>query len=122
LSLWITFAVAELLHNPNPKVLQQISEHRGEFQGRLDEHILVIAQGRRAAAHRMKIAAIIRRMGFVLETLGLADEALVTKLRAGLLPGAVKLDPQLPIAGMHQAKWGLRLNVSAEEIQKAVSN
>jgi predicted transcriptional regulator of viral defense system len=73
-------------------------------------------------AHRMKIVAIIRRMGFVLETLGLADEVLVTKLKAGLPPGAVKLDPQLPIAGMHNPKWGLRLNVSAEEIQKAVSN
>jgi predicted transcriptional regulator of viral defense system len=73
-------------------------------------------------AHRMKIAAIIRRMGFVLETLGLAGEVLITKFKAGLPPGAVKLDPQLPIAGIHQAKWGLRLNVSAEEIQKAVSN
>jgi predicted transcriptional regulator of viral defense system len=73
-------------------------------------------------AHRMKIAAIIRRLGFVLETLGLADETLIAKLKAGLPLGAVKLDPQLPIVGIHNAKWGLRLNVSAEEIQKAVSN
>jgi hypothetical protein len=26
------------------------------------------------------------------------------------------------MAGIHNPKWGLRLNVSAEEIQKAVSN
>jgi predicted transcriptional regulator of viral defense system len=73
-------------------------------------------------AHRMKVAAIIRRLGFVLETLGLADEALTSKLKTGLPAGAVRLDQNLPLAGKHNSKWGLRLNVSAEEILKAVSN
>jgi len=73
-------------------------------------------------AHRMKMASIIRRLGFVLEILGLVDEALTSKLKAGLPAGAVQLDHDLPITGKHDAKWGLRLNVSAEEILKAVSN
>jgi predicted transcriptional regulator of viral defense system len=73
-------------------------------------------------AHRMKIASIIRRLGFVLETLGLADEALIARLKMGLPAGTVKLDQELPTTGERNAKWGLRLNVSAEEIQKAVSN
>ena len=73
-------------------------------------------------AHRIKMASIIRRLGFVLETLGLVDEALTSKLKEGLPAGAVRLDHELPITGKHDAKWGLRLNVSAEEILKAVSN
>jgi predicted transcriptional regulator of viral defense system len=70
----------------------------------------------------MKMASIIRRLGFALETLSLVDDALTSKLKAGLPAGAVKLDHDLPIAGKHDAKWGLRLNVSAEEILNVVAS
>ncbi len=57
-------------------------------------------------AHRMKIAAIIRRMGFVLETLGLADEALVTKLKAGAAPGRSQIRPAIADGRNTQSKMG----------------
>ena len=75
-----------------------------------------------AYARRMNTDATIRRLGFVLEILGLGGKTLLTDLQAGLSAGAVKLDQVLPLEGAHNSKWGLRLNVSAEEIMKAVSN
>jgi predicted transcriptional regulator of viral defense system len=73
-------------------------------------------------ARRMNTDATIRRLGFVLETLGLGDETLLANLQTGLPVGVVKLDQELPFEGARNSKWGLRLNVSAEEIMKAVSN
>lgn len=73
-------------------------------------------------ARRMDRDAILRRLGFLLETLGMANAALLDSIKAGLPAGAVKLDPDLPLEGPHHAKWGLRLNVSADEILKAVSH
>jgi predicted transcriptional regulator of viral defense system len=75
-----------------------------------------------AYARRMNTDATIRRLGFVLETLGLGDRTPLADLQTGLPAGAVKLDQELPLEGAHSSKWGLRLNVSAEEILKAVSN
>jgi len=73
-------------------------------------------------AKSLKTGALIRRMGFVLETMKLADEAILAELKAQLPAGVVKLDPTLPAEGQYNLKWGLRLNVSAEELLKAVSN
>jgi predicted transcriptional regulator of viral defense system len=75
-----------------------------------------------AYARRMNTNAAIRRLGFVLETLGLGDKALLADLQTGLPIGVVKLDQELSLEGARNSKWGLRLNVSAEEIKKAVSN
>jgi predicted transcriptional regulator of viral defense system len=73
-------------------------------------------------ARRMHTDATIRRLGFVLETLRLADKTQLEDLQAGLPAGSVKLDQELPVAGVHSSRWGLRLNVSAEEIVDAASN
>ena len=75
-----------------------------------------------AYARRMNTGAAIRRLGFVLETLGLGDKTPLAELRAALPAGAVKLDQELPLDGAQNSRWGLRLNVSADEIIKAVSN
>jgi predicted transcriptional regulator of viral defense system len=73
-------------------------------------------------ARSMNTDATIRRLGFVLETLGLGGKTPLVDLQAGLPAGAVKLDQELPLAGAHSSKWGLRLNVSAEEVLKAARN
>ncbi len=73
-------------------------------------------------ARRTNRGAVLRRLGFLLETLEIASPALLDSLKAGLPAGAVKLDPSLPLEGSHHAKWGLRLNVTADEILKAVSH
>jgi predicted transcriptional regulator of viral defense system len=75
-----------------------------------------------AYARRMNVDAIIRRLGFVLETLGLGNKTLLANLQTGLPAAVVKLDQELPLEGARNSKWGLRLNLSAEEIMKAVSN
>lgn len=73
-------------------------------------------------ARRMQRDAILRRLGFLLEALEMANAAVLDSVREKLPAGAVKLDPGLPLEGSHHAKWGLRLNVTVDEILKAVSH
>lgn len=76
-----------------------------------------------AYAHELRRGSVVRRLGFVLETLGLASVATLEALRVQLAPGAVALDPALPVKGARWSRrWGLRLNVTAEEMQHAVSH
>jgi predicted transcriptional regulator of viral defense system len=76
-----------------------------------------------AYSHQLQRASVIRRLGFVLETLRLAPSETLEELRATLPAGLAVLDPELPKEGAGwSARWGLRLNVSAEEIVAAVSH
>jgi soluble lytic murein transglycosylase-like protein len=72
----------------------------------------------------MSLMAIILSVNSGLRDLVASIIAIEVKYQsaAGLPAGAVRLDHGLPITGRHDAKWGLRLNVSAEEILRAVSN
>ncbi|MGH8325361.1 MAG: type IV toxin-antitoxin system AbiEi family antitoxin domain-containing protein [Steroidobacteraceae bacterium] len=74
-------------------------------------------------AHELRRGSVIRRLGFLLETLGLAPLATLEALRVQLPPGAVALDPALPVKGARWSRrWGLRVNVTAEEVRRAVSH
>lgn len=76
-----------------------------------------------AYSHQLQRASVIRRLGFVLETLRLAPAETLEGLRSTLPAGLAVLDPELPKEGAGwNARWGLRLNVSAEEIMEAVSH
>jgi predicted transcriptional regulator of viral defense system len=76
-----------------------------------------------AYSRQLKRASVIRRLGFMLETLKLAPMATLEELRSALPKGLAVLDPELPKEGAAwSARWGLRLNVSAEEIRSAVSH
>lgn len=60
-------------------------------------------------AHRIGNAAVVKRLGFLLEALGLEG---ADKLRGKqpLAAGYPSLDPTLPRAGRHNRRWGLLIN------------
>lgn len=72
--------------------------------------------------HRFDKISVIRRAGFLLETLELADTRLLEELAKNLPMGYVKLDPSMPDEGPSNSKWGLKLNVSVDQIKNAVSH
>jgi predicted transcriptional regulator of viral defense system len=76
-----------------------------------------------AYAHALRRASVIRRLGYLLEILELAPAATLEALHAHLTPGTVALDPDLPVKGARwNQRWGLRLNVTPEEVRNAVSH
>lgn len=71
-------------------------------------------------ALRLGIGAVIRRLGFLMEALGIGAPAQLARLRASLTSTYNLLDPVLPPEGRFLARWRLRLNVSSQEIQAVV--
>jgi predicted transcriptional regulator of viral defense system len=72
-------------------------------------------------ALRLGVGAVIRRLGYLLETLGEAPQSEIDRLRRGLTATYVPLDPVMPSEGPYQARWRLRLNVDADELRALVS-
>lgn len=72
-------------------------------------------------ALRLEVGAVIRRLGYLLETLGEAPQSEIDRLRRGLTATYVPLDPVMPAEGPYQARWRLRLNVDADELRALVS-
>ena len=73
-----------------------------------------------AYALRMKVGAVTRRLGYLLELYGLAPEEDLARLRETLTPtwpGYVPLDPLLPKDGKHLKRWRLQLNITSEELE-----
>lgn len=59
-------------------------------------------------------SAAVKRLGFLMESLGLGDaEAL--RASAKLAAGYPRLDPSLPAQGKHNRRWGLLINVKVDE-------
>lgn len=64
-------------------------------------------------ASRMRNGAILKRLGFLVELLGLkADDRLVKTMRRLISKGFSKLDPTAPRKGLHLTRWNLLVNVS----------
>jgi len=72
-------------------------------------------------ALRLDIGAVIRRLGYLLEAYGVEAREEIERLRGHLTATYLLLDPLLPPEGKFLARWRLRLNVSPEEIQAAVT-
>lgn len=70
---------------------------------RLDEAKL------RDYAGRIGNSAVAKRLGFLMETLGLGDPEALRKT-APLAPGFSALDPTLPRRGKYNRRWGLLIN------------
>ncbi|MEO8407844.1 MAG: hypothetical protein ABI476_05385 [Oxalobacteraceae bacterium] len=66
--------------------------------------------------------SVVRRTGFILELFSIADQSTLDDLAQSLPAGRARLDPDLPENGPSSAKWGLRLNVSRDELMNAVSH
>ncbi len=70
-------------------------------------------------ALRLGVGAVLRRLGFLMESCGIDAPSQIRRLRQGLTATYHLLDPVLPAEGRYQARWRLRLNVTPEELEAA---
>ena len=67
-------------------------------------------------ALRLDVGAVIRRLGFLLETFEVDAPRELERLQEHLTATYAILDPLLPDEGKYMARWRLRLNVNPDEI------
>ena len=68
-------------------------------------------------AERMGNRAIVKRLGYLVESLSLsADERILSRMRKSLSAGMSLLDPSMPMKGGYATRWKLMLNVSKEKL------
>jgi len=72
-------------------------------------------------AKRIRVGAVVRRLGFLLETYQMAEAPELEPLWSGLTATYVRLDPLLPSEGKHLRRWRLQLNVDPEELRAVVT-
>ena len=72
-------------------------------------------------ARRIGVGAVVRRLGFLLETYEMATAPVLDPLRKGLTSTYVRLDPVFPPEGKRLRRWRLQLNVDPEELRTVVS-
>jgi predicted transcriptional regulator of viral defense system len=72
-------------------------------------------------ALRLDVGAVVRRLGFLLETFAASAPTEIERLRASLTATYALLDPLLPAEGAYQARWRLRVNVDRQELAALVS-
>ena len=63
---------------------------------------------------RLGNLTVFKRLGYTLESLGLADEAMIEACRSRISGSVGRLDPSRPAAGPTDKRWGLRINVRLE--------
>ena len=68
-------------------------------------------------ARKLGVGAVIRRLGFLLETYEMAEARELEKLRKSLTATYVRLDPVLPAEGKRLRRWRIQLNVDPEELR-----
>ena len=68
-------------------------------------------------ALRLRVGSVIRRLGYLLDLYRLAPELELERLRSVLTVTYSLLDPVMPEDGPYMARWRLRLNVAAEELE-----
>ncbi len=71
-------------------------------------------------ALRLDVGAVIRRLGFLLETFEVVTPRELERLRENLTATYAILDPLLPDEGKFMARWRLRLNVDFDEITSVI--
>jgi predicted transcriptional regulator of viral defense system len=72
-------------------------------------------------ALRLGVGAVTRRLGLLLETYEIADEATLDRLRETLTSTYQRLDPLLPAEGRRLRRWRLQLNVEPDELRQVVA-
>ena len=71
-------------------------------------------------AKRIGVGAVLRRLGFLLETYQMAGAPDLERLRSSLTATYVRLDPVLPPEGKRLRRWRLQLNVDPQELRAVV--
>jgi predicted transcriptional regulator of viral defense system len=69
---------------------------------------------------RLGVGAVVRRLGFLLETFEIDAPTEIARLRVGLTSTYALLDPLMPAEGPYQARWRLRVNVAPDELRAIV--
>ena len=72
-------------------------------------------------ALRLRVGAVVRRLGFLLETFDVDAPAEIERLRAELTATYAPLDPLMPAEGAWHARWRVRVNVEPAELRALVS-
>ncbi len=67
-------------------------------------------------AERMGNGAVLKRLGYLLETLGIGPGSVRERLQRKKSAGYVLLDPLAPHTGIHNARWRLLINVDPTEL------
>ena len=67
-------------------------------------------------ALRLGVGAVMRRLGFLLETFEVDAPAEIERLRAELTATYAPLDPLMPAEGSWHSRWRVRVNVDPEEL------
>ena len=68
-------------------------------------------------ALRVRVGAVSRRLGYLLDLYGMVPESELARLRASLTATYAALDPMLPEEGPHLKRWRLQLNISPRELE-----
>ena len=69
-------------------------------------------------AKRMGNSAIIKRLGYLVETLEMpVDPKTLAKMREEISQGMSVLDPTMPRKGRHTTRWNLLVNISKESVE-----
>ena len=68
-------------------------------------------------ALRLRVGAVTRRLGYLLELYAIAPEAELARLRQSITSTYAPLDPILPREGPHVANWRLQVNIPPEELK-----
>ena len=71
-----------------------------------------------AYGDRMGNSAVFKRLGYLLEQFELANEDYLEALRRQTRPGLSKLEPLNPSGGRCCTRWGLRLNVDLQDLER----
>jgi predicted transcriptional regulator of viral defense system len=78
------------------------SEHR-------DETLLI------DYAKKLGNAAVVKRLGYLLETLQLGDEKRIDRLQRSITAGYARLEPSMAARGPFIARWNLQINVDVSK-------
>ena len=69
-------------------------------------------------ADRLDNSAVCKRLGFLLERVGLGSVDYLEQVRRRLRPGLSKLEPLNPNTGPCCTRWNLRLNMDLEDLER----
>jgi len=69
-----------------------------------------------ADAQRLGNRTVFKRLGYLVEVLGLGVGEWLDRWRAEISPGETLLDPRYGRRGSYHAGWNLRLNVNEEQL------
>ena len=72
-------------------------------------------------AERFDNQAVMKRLGFLLELLGLTTQSNIDDLQKQISSSYASLDPYLPKEGNYYSRWKLKINIEPDILEKAAS-